>query len=276
MKSLNQLTTIFFSALFSLATLLSAQAHAEGDLYFIHSDHLGTPQAMTDSAQNVVWKTQQTPFGETVEETSSVVQPLRFPGQYADPESGLSYNYFRDYDPSLGRYVQSDPIGLQGGLNTYGYVGGRPLIFIDPPGLQAIFNKDGVTFHAYHKGDGSNETAKQGPHGDYHVHINGGKKKVVVIKKDGNGNVTLIPENPESLTNKEKAVLNNLTGNEMKYLRKACTETFHNNGTDKVLKKLFKKYVGSIAGGAASTAILRNTHTEACSMDYLNQIPFCD
>ena len=60
---------------------------------------------------------------------------LRFPGQYFDAETGKHYNYFRDYDPRLGRYVQSDPIGLQGGLNTFGYVRGRPLNLFDPLGL---------------------------------------------------------------------------------------------------------------------------------------------
>ncbi len=61
--------------------------------------------------------------------------PLRHPGQYYDTEVGTFYNYFRDYDPATGRYLQSDPIGLQGGLNTYGYVGGSPLRFINSKGL---------------------------------------------------------------------------------------------------------------------------------------------
>jgi RHS repeat-associated protein len=67
--------------------------------------------------------------------TGATTNNLRFPGQYEDPETGTHYNYFRDYDPSTGRYVQSDPIGLAGGISTYGYVGNAPYMYMDPYGL---------------------------------------------------------------------------------------------------------------------------------------------
>ena len=63
---------------------------------------------------------------------------LRFPGQYADRESNLNYNYLRDYNPELGRYLQSDPIGIEGGINTYGYAKGLPIRFVDPNGTQIV------------------------------------------------------------------------------------------------------------------------------------------
>ena len=104
-------------------------------LYYSHNDHLGTPQVFTDQNQNVVWQADYRPFGEVSESVTIFANNLRFAGQYFDGESGLHYNYFRDYDPTTGRYVQSDPIGLDGGINTYSYVYNNPLIYIDPEGL---------------------------------------------------------------------------------------------------------------------------------------------
>ncbi len=104
-------------------------------LYFVHADHLGRPQKLTDQAGAVTWDARFEPFGESVAIYGALSQNLRFPGQYADSESGLSYNWHRTYDPSLGRYLQSDPIGLAGGINTYAYVEGNPLRYTDPDGL---------------------------------------------------------------------------------------------------------------------------------------------
>lgn len=123
---------------------LSAWA-VEPRLYYLHTDHMNTPRAVTDEGNTIVWRNipMGEPFGLTpVEEDPDsnglpFVLNLRFPGQYFDKETNLNYNSFRDYDPSTGRYIQSDPIGLQGGINTYGYVLGNPLSYTDPLGLEA-------------------------------------------------------------------------------------------------------------------------------------------
>lgn len=102
----------------------------------IHTDHLGTPRFVTDENQAVVWEGRYSAFGELdYEGANGIEQNIRYPGQYHDRESGLYYNYYRDYDPTIGRYIQSDPIGLSGGTNTYAYVYGNPLSYIDPEGL---------------------------------------------------------------------------------------------------------------------------------------------
>jgi RHS repeat-associated protein len=69
----------------------------------------------------------------------SVLYNLRFPGQYYQAETGLNCNYYRDYDSATGRYVESDPIGLHGGVNTYGYVGASPISRKDPSGLWFLY-----------------------------------------------------------------------------------------------------------------------------------------
>jgi RHS repeat-associated protein len=110
-------------------------------IFYIHTDHLNTPRRITRrSTSDVVWSWDSDPFGATAPNENpsglgSFSFNLRFPGQFYDAETGLNYNYFRDYDPATGRYVESDPSGLNGGVNTYAYVAGNPVSWIDPYGL---------------------------------------------------------------------------------------------------------------------------------------------
>jgi RHS repeat-associated protein len=109
------------------------------DVFYVWPDHLGTPRLITDAANQSRWEWPNAdPFGNNLPNENPAglgvfTYNLRFPGQYYDQESGTYYNYFRDYDPSIGRYIESDPIGLRGGLNTYVYVR-SPLTDIDPLG----------------------------------------------------------------------------------------------------------------------------------------------
>jgi RHS repeat-associated protein len=125
---------------------------SSSDPRFIHGDHLGTPHFATDLNGTIVWSATYLPFGEaTVDEDPDgdgldYTLNKRFPGQYFDGETGLHYNLFRTYDPTLGRYLESDPIGLRGGINTYAYAANNSIKFLDPFGL-AYFAKrplDGV------------------------------------------------------------------------------------------------------------------------------------
>jgi len=106
-----------------------------GNTYQVHVDHLGTPQVLTDAGGQVAWEAHYTPFGRASVISQGPTFNLRFPGQYFDAGTGLHYNWHRYYDPAIGRYITSDPIGLAGGLNTYGYVGGNPLGNVDILGL---------------------------------------------------------------------------------------------------------------------------------------------
>lgn len=111
-------------------------APATGKLYFIHNDRLGTPLLATDSSQAIAWQTTYQPFGTTGTVSGLITQNLRLPGQQFDAETGFSHNGFREYIPNLGRYLESDPIGVRGGLNLYAYVHNSPVRYIDPLGLQ--------------------------------------------------------------------------------------------------------------------------------------------
>ncbi|MGI2995001.1 RHS repeat-associated core domain-containing protein [Vibrio alginolyticus] len=106
----------------------------DGTVYHVHNDHLGTPQALTDETGATVWKASYSPFGKATVTTEQIKFNLRFPGQYYDAETGLHYNWHRYYDPALGRYLQSDRLGLFDGVDTYGYVHNNPLSSIDPTG----------------------------------------------------------------------------------------------------------------------------------------------
>lgn len=122
-------------------------AHAGTGHQYVLTDHLGTPRAVARPDTNAIvwrWNLSTTAFGDHAPlgnpdgDAHTYTLNLRYPGQYFDAESGLHYNYFRDYEPGTGRYVQSDPIGLAGGMSTYAYVASNPLLRIDPIGLRGM------------------------------------------------------------------------------------------------------------------------------------------
>jgi RHS repeat-associated protein len=116
-------------------------------LYWYQNDHLGTPIALTGSLGDTLYECQYNAYGQIINETyhqddidSLPDNPLRFQGQYYDEETGLHYNLNRYYDPFTGRYITQDPLGILGGLNSYQYVNGDPINWIDPLGLIKVEN----------------------------------------------------------------------------------------------------------------------------------------
>lgn len=114
--------------------------YAQGKLHYVVADHLGTPRELLNEQGKVVWASRLSTWGQAelwrqaANEEDRVSCNLRFAGQYADAESGLHYNRFRYYDGETGQYLCPDPIGLEGGLNPYGYVH-NPVSWVDPLGL---------------------------------------------------------------------------------------------------------------------------------------------
>jgi RHS repeat-associated protein len=148
------------------------------DVYYVHTDHLNTPRKISrPSDDEILWRWDSDPFGQTPanedpdNDTNDFSYNLRFPGQYFDEETGLHYNYFRDYDPATGRYVESDPIGLNGGINTYGYVGGNPLSYVDPYGLIDLKIPGATGQTSVHGNPGPDVTDFRPEHEPAHVHI---------------------------------------------------------------------------------------------------------
>ncbi len=110
----------------------------QGQYYWYQNDHLGTPQKIIETSGRVVWSAVYDSFGNVQIQTEDIVNNLRFAGQYQDAETGLYYNLNRYYDPTIGRYLRTDPFGE--GLNLYAYVFNNPVNLMDPLGLCAIKN----------------------------------------------------------------------------------------------------------------------------------------
>jgi RHS repeat-associated protein len=121
-----------------LAIIVPTASPAADQINYVLTDRLGTPQQVWNSASTVaeVWSNTYQPFGQGGVPTSGIVNDIRLPGQTYDPETGFHYNLFRDYMPNLGRYLESDPVGLAGGTtNTYAYANDNPFKWTDRRGL---------------------------------------------------------------------------------------------------------------------------------------------
>ncbi len=106
------------------------------EYYYYHNDHIGTPQKLTSVSGAVVWSAKYGSFGEASVEVESVTNNLRLPGQYLDSETEFHYNYYRYYDPNIGRYLREDPAGSMRGLNhLFTYAKNNSLLLTDPLGL---------------------------------------------------------------------------------------------------------------------------------------------
>ena len=108
-------------------------------MYIVHCDQIGVPREMTDSQGKLLWKGRYDAWGQLIHDSNrhaqrSTHQPFRLQNQYFDQETGLHYNFLRYYEPTLGRFITQDPIGLMGGMNLYRFEG-TVQNQVDPLGL---------------------------------------------------------------------------------------------------------------------------------------------
>ncbi|WPH20806.1 RHS repeat-associated core domain-containing protein [Variovorax paradoxus] len=225
-----------------------------GATYAVHSDHLNTPRRLSNDSGQPVWQWSYSAFGEdkpTIAKNrfanlditpnpgttnlSEVKFNLRYPGQYADEESGLFYNYFRSYDARTGRYSQPDPIGLDGGWNRFGYVDANPLLFADPEGLETIYNIGPVSFVAY---PGPPATDYRPEHGSktgagHHVHTFIGKQEGPRVLT---GSFKIYPGDEKYCGGPFKDALDKLTNAEKQYIKRAQIQVFNDGELGNRLK----------------------------------------
>mgnify|MGYP000102777855 CR=1 FL=1 len=127
----------------------------DDSITYLHTDHLGTPRRATDETGEVVWSWESDAFGNTSANSDpnrdgqNTIVDLRFPGQYYDQETGLHYNWQRYFDPQTGRFLTSDPRGLDDGPNTYAYVRENPINYYDPTGEISIHAGRAVWYGSY-------------------------------------------------------------------------------------------------------------------------------
>ena len=118
----------------------NTEGESKQEIHYFHCDQIGIPREMTDKDGNLVWFGNYTGWVRLKEETKvtdSAYQPFRLQNQYADRETGLHYNFFRYYEPNVGRFVNQDPIGLMGGTNFYQFSANIQNM-MDPWGLNAV------------------------------------------------------------------------------------------------------------------------------------------
>lgn len=115
---------------------------SKSEVLHYHCNHIGTPEALIDRIGKIVWHAEFDAWGNLRNEYNpqQIHQPIRMQGQQIDDESGLHYNRYRYYKSNFGRYTTKDPIGLKGGVNSYIYVLGNPVAYVDPFGLDPWFN----------------------------------------------------------------------------------------------------------------------------------------
>jgi RHS repeat-associated protein len=157
-----------------LTTVLTGWFSGKDTIAYLHTNHLGAVEAATDREGKLLWRAAYHPYGKiaTIKAQPGFQLNLRLPGQYLDAETGLHYNDRRYYDPELGRYLTPDPIGLQGGVNSYAYVDGNPLKYVDPSGL-ILFAFDGTGNGA--PGPGASVSNVWKIHQAYDEKLNGSK-----------------------------------------------------------------------------------------------------